>query len=108
MWECERTTSCRAAVTVVLSTVCPCDHVRWCVCAAAPASGIGHQIELIAKLEAYDCLQHLDAIVQAADGIMVARGDLGAQVRVIWEGGGTVPWWAVTDLLERVRACISQ
>lgn len=44
--------------------------------------GIGHQIELIAKLEAYDCLQHLDAIVQAADGIMVARGDLGAQIPV--------------------------
>jgi hypothetical protein len=36
---------------------------------------------LIAKLEAYDCLQSLDAIVQAADGIMVARGDLGAQVK---------------------------
>lgn len=42
-----------------------------------------HQIELIAKLEAYDCLQHLDAIVEASDGIMVARGDLGAQVRAL-------------------------
>lgn len=41
-----------------------------------------HQIELIAKLESYDCLQHLDAIINAADGIMVARGDLGAQVRL--------------------------
>jgi pyruvate kinase len=35
---------------------------------------------LIAKLEAFDCLQHLDEIIRAADGIMVARGDLGAQV----------------------------
>jgi hypothetical protein len=59
------------------------------------ASGLGHQIELIAKLEAYDCLQHLDAIVQAADGIMVARGDLGAQVRglvCMGVGGMQGPW----------------
>jgi len=38
-------------------------------------------VELIAKLEAIDCLANMDAIIEAADGIMVARGDLGAQVR---------------------------
>ena len=38
-------------------------------------------VELVAKLEAIDCLSHMDAIIAAADGIMVARGDLGAQVR---------------------------
>ena len=37
-------------------------------------------MELIAKLEAYDCLGNMDAIIEASDGIMVARGDLGAQV----------------------------
>lgn len=47
-------------------------------CAAATPSA---PIELIAKLEAYDCLAHLDEIIMASDGIMVARGDLGAQVR---------------------------
>jgi hypothetical protein len=40
----------------------------------------GRTVELIAKLEAYDCLAQLDAIIAASDGIMVARGDLGAQV----------------------------
>jgi hypothetical protein len=80
-----------------------CVCVCVCLCRCHPthrtptplphALGIGHQIELIAKLEAYDCLQHLDAIVQAADGIMVARGDLGAQVRfvLLW-GGGRHTW----------------
>ncbi len=37
-------------------------------------------IELIAKIEAFDSLTNLDAIIAAADGVMVARGDLGAQV----------------------------
>jgi hypothetical protein len=59
----------------------PCQHSRDTPLPHPLSSpGFGHQIELIAKLEAYDCLQSLDAIVQAADGIMVARGDLGAQV----------------------------
>eukprot|EP00877_Chromochloris_zofingiensis_P000483 jgi/Chrzof1/10435/UNPLg00362.t1 len=42
----------------------------------------GSTLELIAKLEAYDCLQNLDQIIAAADGVMVARGDLGAQIPV--------------------------
>jgi pyruvate kinase len=50
-------------------------------------------IELIAKLESYDCLQHMDEIVQAADGIMVARGDLGAQVTdARTDGRGLLQW----------------
>jgi hypothetical protein len=36
--------------------------------------------------EAHHCLQSFDGIVQAADGIVVARGDLGAQVSCSCEG----------------------
>lgn len=38
-------------------------------------------MELVAKIEAADSLPNLDSIIEAADGVMVARGDLGAQVR---------------------------
>jgi pyruvate kinase len=38
--------------------------------------------ELIAKVEALDCLRNLDSVIAASDGVMVARGDLGAQISV--------------------------
>ncbi|MDQ7030184.1 MAG: pyruvate kinase [Ardenticatenia bacterium] len=40
------------------------------------ASAFGHLVPVIAKIEKPEALSNLDAIIQAADGIMVARGDL--------------------------------
>jgi pyruvate kinase len=40
----------------------------------------GGQIPIVAKLERATALEHLDDITAAADGIMVARGDLGVEV----------------------------
>jgi pyruvate kinase len=43
-------------------------------------SAVGSETWIIAKLEKPQAIEHLDAILQAADGIMVARGDLGVEV----------------------------
>jgi len=43
-------------------------------------SALGFETWIIAKLEKPQAIEHLDAILQVSDGIMVARGDLGVEL----------------------------
>ncbi len=43
-------------------------------------SAYGSETWIVAKLEKPQAIEHLDAILTVADGIMVARGDLGVEV----------------------------
>jgi len=46
------------------------------------ARALGKTPFLIAKIERAGALKHLDGILKAADGVMVARGDLGVEVPI--------------------------
>jgi len=46
------------------------------------AQQLGHDPFIIAKIERAGARQHLTEILQAADGIMIARGDLGVEIPI--------------------------
>ena len=46
------------------------------------AADLGHQPFVIAKIERAGALERIEAILDAADGIMIARGDLGVEVPI--------------------------
>ena len=46
------------------------------------AADLGRQPFILAKIERSGALEHIDEILEAADGIMIARGDLGVEVPI--------------------------
>ncbi len=46
------------------------------------AADLGHRPFIIAKIERSRTLENIDAIIDVADGIMIARGDLGVEVPI--------------------------
>lgn len=58
-------------------------YVRSAADAALPRqvmTEVGRRVPLLAKIEKPQALEHIDAILEAFDGLMVARGDLGVEV----------------------------
>jgi pyruvate kinase len=59
-----------------VETVADIDAVR------EAATNLGHNPFIIAKIERAGARNHLDDILRAADGIMIARGDLGVEIPI--------------------------
>src|SRR5207245_5158016 len=64
---------------IAVSFVQKVDDIR---AARKVAEADGHQIFVVAKIEKREAVDNLEEIVQEADGIMVARGDLGVELKL--------------------------
>src|SRR5260370_1813252 len=53
-----------------------------CLAAKELIKSAGSRAPLVAKIEKAEAIDHLDEIIEAADGVMVARGDLGVETSV--------------------------
>jgi pyruvate kinase len=53
-----------------------------CIQAKAMIKAAGGRAPLVAKIEKAEAIDHLDEIIEAADALMVARGDLGVETSV--------------------------
>ncbi len=62
--------------------------------ARAIVESYGGNQQLIAKIEKFDAVENIDAILEASNGIMVARGDLGIEV----------PYYSVPSLQKKLIA----
>ncbi len=59
----------------------------------------GRDVKIIAKIEKPEALKHIDEIIAEADGIMVARGDLGVEIAM-----HEVPLWQKKIVLKCNKA----
>jgi pyruvate kinase len=71
----------------------------------AAARAHGHRPMIIAKLERSRALDNLDAILDAADGVMVARGDLGVEIPI--ERIAVVQKWILREANRREKPVIT-
>jgi pyruvate kinase len=62
---------------VALSFVRSAEDIRAC---REEMERVGRVVPVIAKIEKPEALDAIDAIIEAADGIMIARGDLGVEI----------------------------
>jgi pyruvate kinase len=63
---------------VALSFVRSAEDVKLC---RAEMERTGRVVPIVAKIEKPEAITQLDAIIEAADGVMVARGDLGVEIQ---------------------------
>jgi hypothetical protein len=76
-----------ACVPTTGNAHCHCRRLRGSQANSSPPPR-SHTLQVLAKIESADAVDNLDSILDAVDGAMVARGDLGAELPV-----ECVPFW---------------